>query len=77
MTNKVTLAQLSSEIWAVLEYNYKRLVKKRVGKDGIITIRCPKGLWLVMSSGAEKADTEARRYFLQYFMDGEYNDFIK
>jgi len=36
-------------------------------------VNCRKGLWGVVAPTKEEALREARHYFVQYFMDGEYS----
>ena len=36
-------------------------------------VNCRKGLWGVLAPTKEEAEREARRYFAQYFSDGEYD----
>ena len=47
---------------------------RRTIRDGVLTIKCRKGLWSV--SGREEAlvEAEARRYFWLYWGDGEYTE---
>ena len=52
---------------------YKKWVSVRKCKDGRYTFTCKKGLWMV-NAPKEQAEAEARYYFVQYFMDGEYRD---
>lgn len=42
-------------------------------EDGRYFIKCNLGLWLVSANTYEQAYLEARHYFYQYFVDGEYN----
>lgn len=37
------------------------------------SIRCRKGLWAVATRDAATTEREARRYWTQYFEDGEYD----
>lgn len=37
-------------------------------------IQCRLGLWAVSAPTQEQADREARRYFIQYYEDEEYED---
>jgi len=41
-------------------------------RDGL-TIKCRRGLWSVTAPTKEAALSEAQRYFVQYFLDGEYD----
>jgi len=50
----------------------KRTYKKKEGDR--FCINCKKGLWGVTASTREEAMREARHYFIQYYMDGEYDD---
>jgi len=43
-------------------------------KDGQYAVNCKKGLWGVTASTREEVMREARHYFIQYYMDGEYDD---
>ena len=56
-------------------FNYEKLFCKftsqRKTKDGFC-VKCKKGLWRVDAPSKRKALTEARRYFAQYYADGEY-----
>jgi len=38
------------------------------------TIACKKHLWGVTAPTKEEAEREAKRYFVLYYNDGEYND---
>ena len=42
-------------------------------RDGC-TITCRRGLWFVKAPTPEEAIKEAQRYFLLYWLDGEYED---
>jgi hypothetical protein len=44
------------------------ITKTRTG----YSVQCKKGLWSVDAPSLEKAEHEARHYFIQYFSDGEY-----
>ena len=35
---------------------------------------CKKGLWSITAITKERCMKEAKHYFLQYYMDGEYDD---
>jgi len=37
-------------------------------------INCKKGFWGVSAPTKEEATREAKHYFVQYWMDGEYSD---
>jgi hypothetical protein len=36
--------------------------------------RCKKGLWSVTASTKEQCMHEAKHYFIQYYLDGEYDE---
>ena len=61
---------------ARIEFAYEKLFRmntiKRKTKTGYC-VKCKKGLWSVDGPGKRKAIEEARRYFAQYFADGEYD----
>lgn len=57
------------------EKEFKKCTVRRKLKDGF-SINCKKGLWSVTSPDKEFAENEARRYFVLYQEDGEYNEFI-
>ena len=42
--------------------------------DDRVTIRCNKGLWSVDAPSEADATREAMHYFMQYAIDGEYDD---
>ena len=39
-------------------------------------VSCVKGFWLVEAATKEEARNHALQYFIQYLMDGEYNDLM-
>lgn len=45
---------------------------KHTKKYGRYQIDCKKGLFGVDAPNKEQAEREAKHYFIQYFMDGEY-----
>jgi hypothetical protein len=45
-------------------------------KNGF-SARCKKGLWGVDAPTKEACLKEAKRYFMQYYFDGEYEEKIK
>lgn len=51
---------------------YKKFTVTKKNKNGY-SIRCKKRLWCVDAPTLEEAEREARRYFITYLMDGEYN----
>ena len=50
-------------------------VVRKSGK-GQHQIDCVKGLWGVSGSNKQRVLVEARRYFFQYYFDGEYNNIL-
>ena len=44
----------------------------RKTKNGY-SVRCKKGLWAVDGNNKEVVEKEAMHYFIQYYMDGEYD----
>jgi hypothetical protein len=58
---------------AHMRREYHRLVKCIDEEGGRQVRMCPLGLWVVDGPDAETADTEAWRYFVQYYQDGEYS----
>ena len=44
----------------------------RKTKNGY-SVKCRKGLWAVSGPNKKFVEKEAMRYFVQYYMDGEYN----
>ena len=42
-------------------------------RNGRYTIKCKRGFWSVTCPKKELAEREARYYFIQYYMDGEYD----
>lgn len=53
---------------------YENCITRTVDKRGSLEIACKKGLWAVAGMDREKVESEARRYWIQYFTDGEYTD---
>ncbi len=54
---------------------FEKCTKVKV-KKGRVTVDCIKGLWGVDAPTIEQAIDEAKHYFLQYMVDGEYHDII-
>lgn len=52
---------------------YARFTVARKTSTGY-SVKCTKGLWRVDAPSKTKAESEARYYFGQYFMDGEYDE---
>lgn len=50
----------------------KCVIKTSKGRS----IRCCLGLWSVSAPTAEKAEREARHYWWQYYIDGEYKEHL-
>lgn len=46
----------------------------KIEYDGMVTIKCNKGLWKVSSLNKYWATLEAMPYFTQYERDGEYDE---
>lgn len=42
-------------------------------RNGRVEIHCKRGFWGVSAASMEEAIREAKRYFIQYFEDGEYD----
>jgi hypothetical protein len=42
-------------------------------RSGWHEIKCCLGLWSVTGPAGESLDNEARRYWIQYYQDGEYD----
>lgn len=51
---------------------YKCVRRSRGGR----TVQCRRGLWRVDAQTAEQAEREARHYWAQYYIDGEYNELL-
>lgn len=53
------------------EAMFEKCIKRRNSKSGR-SIRCRFGLWRVSGPDPELVEAEAKRYWVQYFEDGEY-----
>ena len=47
---------------------------KKYKRNGVIYIKCIKNLWGVSGTDLDSVNLEAKRYFVQYLIDGEYDD---
>jgi hypothetical protein len=56
---------------------FEKNTKYKVTKDGRHKVDCKKGLFGVSAPTKEQAMKEARHYFMQYFVDGEYNEGLR
>ena len=57
----------------LFDLKFRDHTRRRKCKTGY-SITCKKGMWKVFAPTEEEAEREARRYYLQYFEDGEYDD---
>lgn len=55
---------------------FNRCVKRSKTKNGNYHISCKLGLWGVSASTKERAEEEAKYYFSQYKLDGEYSSIL-
>lgn len=51
---------------------FSRYTETKLMKDGRVEIHCKRGFWGVSAASEDEAIREAKRYFIQYFEDGEY-----
>lgn len=54
------------------ELFHKCVIKSRRGSS----IRCCLGLWAVHALDSRTAEYEAKHYWIQYYMDGEYVEYL-
>jgi len=55
---------------------FNRCVNRKKTKSGYYEIECKLGLWSVMAPTKKEAEHEAKYYFSQYKLDGEYSSII-
>lgn len=55
---------------------FNRCVTRKKTKSGYYEIECKLGLWGVMAPTKKEAENEAKYYFSQYKLDGEYSSII-
>jgi N-acetylneuraminic acid mutarotase len=46
---------------------------KKYKRNGVIYVKCKKNLWRVSGTDLGSVTSEAKRYFIQYLLDGEYS----
>lgn len=59
-----------------LDRDYQLCTSAKKEKSGNWSVSCRLGLWSVSGRDPKFVLTEARRFWVQYFTDGEYNDFL-
>lgn len=57
-----------------LDQLFESCVRRITRPDGSLEINCRKGLWGVRGTDPAFVEREARRYWMLYFNDGEYNE---
>ena len=55
--------------------DYEKCIRRKIIGDRL-QIECVLGLWEVESSSIEDCEKEARHYWNQYMLDGEYSSII-
>lgn len=80
--SKHTYAELDALVDHITESNeinkhraerFEKCIERKLMKDGSIEIHCTRGLWSVFAMDHNKAEVEARHYWIQYDADGEYS----
>jgi hypothetical protein len=66
------MANIASALRAELAFTPNTTIRNL--KDGRCRIKCKRGLWAVEGPDEASVMSEARRYFFQYYLDGEYDD---
>lgn len=56
-----------------IEKSFAENTETKLMKDGRVEIHCKRGFWCVSAASEDDAMREAKRYFIQYFEDGEYD----
>lgn len=59
-----------------VEALFDRCVVRNDYKDGSLEIKCCLGLWQVSGRDKQFVESESRRYWIQYFYDGEYEKLL-
>lgn len=62
---------------ALSEALYNKCIHVRTREDGELEIACQLGLWHVRGKNHQEIKIEAHRYWLQYYIDGEYDKLLK
>lgn len=52
---------------------YKKFTSTKKTTTGY-SVKCKKGFWRVDAKSKTIAEVQARHYFVQYYMDGEYDE---
>ena len=55
---------------------FRQCCETKLMKDGQVRILCKLGLWGVYSLDREQAERDARHYWMQYYIDGEYDSLL-
>jgi len=58
------------------DHQFEQCIERKLMKDGSMEIHCKQGLWSVSGADHYFVEREARRYWIQYFEDGEYNTIL-
>lgn len=56
---------------------FEDCVERKNMKDGSLEIHCKRGNFSVIGPDKEVVEREARRYWIQYFSDGDYDTLLE
>ena len=56
---------------------FGRCTETKLKKDGTVEIHCKLGLWATFGRDRQSVEREARHYWVQYYVDGEYDSILE